>query len=319
MWSPCRGAPVDRRRRYTDSRRRPQRQRCPLRRPLRGASTEPLCSQRSRVTPTCHNPPETRGGERGPRGLLARTDPPAPPAADRTQSNPPSRAPTRRRSPHRMLRLLHTADVHLGARHADLGERRRAPSASASSRRSGRPSTSRSTRGGHRPRSPATCSTRTRSPGGASSGSRPSSSASPRPKIRTVILPGHARRLRPLVGLPRLRSAGAGRRSPPTSDLVDRALARTARRSHLEASTRSSTAAASRRSGPRTARSRTSTRRQTAARTLEDRAGPRGARDPRPDRRRRGRRDEARRSPRRASTTWRSATGTRRSRARRAA
>src|SRR5215510_10430553 len=25
-------------------------------------------------------------------------------------------------TPHRMLRLLHTADVHLGARHADLGE-----------------------------------------------------------------------------------------------------------------------------------------------------------------------------------------------------
>ena len=47
-------------------------------------------------------------------------------------------------SRNRMLRLLHTADVHLGARHADLGEQPRQPSASASSPRSRPPSTSRS-------------------------------------------------------------------------------------------------------------------------------------------------------------------------------
>ncbi len=32
-------------------------------------------------------------------------------------------SPARQRSPSRMLRLLHTADVHLGARHTDMGER----------------------------------------------------------------------------------------------------------------------------------------------------------------------------------------------------
>ena len=68
-----------------------------------------------------------------------------------------------REAAHRMLRLLHTADVHLGARHADLGDAAR-PSASASSPPSPPAWTSRSRRRSTCSSSRATCSTPTSSP-----------------------------------------------------------------------------------------------------------------------------------------------------------
>ena len=71
----------------------------------------------------CHNAGDSRGGERG-RGK------PRPPGSAGEDGPGPGRAPSPDRppataqggQPDRMLRLLHTADVHLGARHTDLGE-----------------------------------------------------------------------------------------------------------------------------------------------------------------------------------------------------
>ena len=89
-----------------------------------------------------------------------------------------------------MLRIIHTADVHLGARHDDLGEQAAAQRERqfAAFKAADRPRPRRE--GGPLPRSPATCSTRTSSRAGPSSASRPSSSASPRRGSGRVIIPG---------------------------------------------------------------------------------------------------------------------------------
>src|SRR5262249_40899609 len=65
---------------------------------------------------------EIRGGERGPGGASLAPDG-GHRGAPRTDHLASSSRPTgQEASANRMLRLLHTADVHLGARHADLGD-----------------------------------------------------------------------------------------------------------------------------------------------------------------------------------------------------
>ena len=119
---------------------------------------------------------------------------------------------------------------------------------------------------------------------------RASSPGSPQARIRSVLVPGHPRRLRPLVGLPRLRPRGDGRHPPAEDDLVT-VLTPDHPWVHL---------AGARRRRPRpvlpdearavqpAARPRRASRRPHA--TWQHRRAPRGRRDPRPHGPRRGRR-----------------------------
>ena len=122
--------------------------------------------------------------------------------------------------PHRMLRLLHTADVHLGARHADLGEAAAAQRERqfAAFRRRRRPRDRREGRPVPRRRRPVRLERPAQALGGARGRRARPARAGPDP---LGAGPGHPRRLRPLVGLPRLRprghgghAAGRGRWSP---------------------------------------------------------------------------------------------------------
>ena len=188
----------------------------------------------------------------------------------------------------------------------------RRPSASASSPRSGRAWTSPSRRRWTCSWSPATCSTPTSSRAGPWSEWRRSSPASRRPGSATVLIPGHPRRLRPLVRLPRLRPAPRSPARGPAEDLVtvltpDRPwihLAR-ARRRRPRARVRHEARAAQPAAGPRR-------RRRRRDGHLEDRPAARRDRDPRAHGPRRGRRSPRTRSRPAASTTSRSGTGTRR-------
>ena len=222
-----------------------------------------------------------------------------------------------------MLRIIHTADVHLGARHDDLGEQAAA----------------------QRERQFAAFKAAIDLALAEKvdlvliAGDLFDSNVQPRrsvervaaelkrlveARIRTRHHPGHARRLRPRVDLPRLRPRGDGRQRagrrpghrprprPPVGPPDAR-------------STWSSTARCSPRSARRTARSRAVGRvgepatRRDRRRDLADRAGPRLDRDPGQDRARRGRHHDRRDRRHAASTTSRSATGTRPRRARPAA
>ena len=140
--------------------------------------------------------------------------------------------------------LLHTADVHLGARHADLGEAAAAqrerqfaafrPAVDLAIAREGRPVPRR--------RRPVRLERPAQALGGARGRRARPARAGPYPLGAGA---GHPRRLRPVVGLSRLRPRGHGRhaagrrRWSPSSR-------RTTRGSTCQASTPSSTAPASR-------------------------------------------------------------------------
>ena len=173
-------------------------------------------------------------------------------------------------------------------------------------------------RGEGRPRSssPATCSTPTSSRAARSSASPPSSARLVEAPIRTVIIPGthdvydrasiyRAYDLAALAGIDAGRRPRHGpdagppvgpprrlRRRRPRPGLRDEARAAQPARRDLDVS-----------------------RERPGRGDLAGRDGPRLARDPRPDRPRRGRHHAATRSPRAASTTSPSVTGTRPSRA----
>src|SRR3954469_21281164 len=77
---------------------------------------------RRRASAVWHNAMDSRGGSGDPTGRPAPHRPgwrtlPAPGAPSRLVAHA---ATAQEAKPDRMLRLLHTADVHLGARHTDL-------------------------------------------------------------------------------------------------------------------------------------------------------------------------------------------------------
>ena len=209
--------------------------------------------------------------------------------------------------PHRMLRLLHTADVHLGARHADLGE-------AAAAQRERQFAAFRAT---------VDLAIAEKVDLFLVAGDLFDSNVQPKrsvervaaelarlaqARIRSVLVPGHPRRLRPLVGLPRLRHRGHGR-DPPRRGDGHRPHAGSPVGPPRRRSTPSSTAPASRPSARRTARCTTSppSRRPTppgasasSTRPSPSPAAPTTTRSS----------SRSRRSPRAASTTSRSATGT---------
>ena len=296
MWSPCLGAHRCSDRQDTTARE--------TGRPESGPATA------GRVTPYLSQCPPTVGvSERGvmgaprsrPRPVAAVVMWQTPRTSDRdSQGGEPH---------HRMLRLIHTADVHLGARHDDLGEQARRPARApvrglqgrrrSRARREGRPLPDRRRPVRlERPAAPVRRAGRRRAqaPGRA-----------PDPDGHH---PGHPRRLRPGVDLPRLRPA---RRWPAT--------ARRRPRHRPRPGPAVGPPGDLRRRRPRpvfaTKRAPHSPLRDLDAtpgrdgRDVADRDGPRRDRDPRQDRPRRGRHHD--RGDRRdaTSTTWRSATGTR--------
>ena len=105
--------------------------------------------------------------------------------------------------------------------------------------------------------------------------------------------PGHPRRLRPLVGLPRLRPRGDGGDAPRRTG-SSRSSRRTGRGSTSRRSTPSSTGPCSRRSARPHSPLRDLAALGRPAGDLEDRPAPRRDRDPRPDGPRRGRGDRRR-------------------------
>ena len=153
--------------------------------------------------------PETRGGERGPGGASLAPSHRGVPRGVRC--SPPRRpGDGTGGQPDRMLRLLHTADVHLGARHADLGEQaaaqrerqfaafRATVDLAIAEQVDVVPRRRRPVRLEH-PAAPLGRARRRRAP-----------RASPR-RDPDRDHPGHPRRLRPLVALPRPRPGGACR------------------------------------------------------------------------------------------------------------
>ena len=146
------------------------------------------------VTPYLSQWPRVGVGERGARGRLARASAAgarerperrghrlAPRSSDRDRPGRPA-APRCSGSS--------TPPTSTSARATPTSGSRRPPSASASSPPSGRRSTWRSPRRSTCSSSPATCSTPTSSRAARWSASPPSSSGSPRRRIRTVIIPG---------------------------------------------------------------------------------------------------------------------------------
>ena len=156
-----------------------------------------------------------------------------------------------------VLRIVHTADVHLGARHADLGRARGGP-ARAPVRRVRRP--------------PVDLAIEERVDLFLIAGDLFDSNTQPRRSVERVAAelarlggrhpdghhPGHARRLRPRVDLPRLRPRGA-RRQRPGRRLRHGAHAGPPVGPPGRAATWSSSGRSSRPSGRRRARSRAST------------------------------------------------------------
>ena len=265
------------------------------------------------VTSDLRQSPTRLGWRARARGRLVRASP-GPRGRSATGPHLASSLRARRRGQRGRSRrdapILHTADVHLGARHADLGD-----AATAQRERQFAafrpPSTSRSSRRSTSSSSPATCSTpsparrsveRVAPSSHASARRRSAASSSPAPTTATTR-----------VYLPRLRPEG-DRRRPPDNDLVT-VLPRSSRAPPAVLDRRSTaTVFATKRAPYSPLRDVRSMPRRTAATwrigivhgALASRTGRTATRSS----------SRRRRSRRAASTTSRSATGTRPTRAR---